>query len=117
MPKRSKHRARLSKAPKLRLSIGNMEIDDHVGDKDFEMNIDDSTDNIMLGHIDDIFELRLNQSNFKSLSTLVYMILRYFQLTWRNIDEFMLKIGVMRCVTANKWAEVFIGGDFDMFMH
>ena len=57
-----------------------METEDHVDDKDFEMNVDDNTDNIMLDYIGDIFELCLNQSNFKSLSTLVYMILRHFSI-------------------------------------
>ena len=27
----------------------------------------------------------------------------------------MVKIGAVRCATVNKWAEVFIDGDFDMF--
>ena len=70
-----------------------MEIEENVDDKDFEMDVDDNTNNIMLDHIDDIFELCLNQCNFKSLSTLVYMILGHFQLSWRSIEEFMLKIG------------------------
>ena len=34
-----------------------METEDHVDEKDFEMDVDDSTDNIMLDHIGDIFEL------------------------------------------------------------
>ena len=29
----------------------------------------------------------------------------------------MLEIGAMRCITVNKWAEVFIDGDFNMFMN
>ena len=78
MPKRNKQRARLSKTAKMRLSIENMEIKDNVDDKDFEMDVDDNTKNIMLDHIGDIFELCLNQCNFKSLNTLVYMILRHF---------------------------------------
>ena len=47
----------------------------------------------MLDHIGDIFELCFNQCNFKSLSTLVYMILGHLQLSWRSIEKFMLKIG------------------------
>ena len=45
------------------------------------------------------------------------MILSHFQLTWGTIDEFTLKIDAMRRVTANRWAEVFIDDDFDMFMN
>ena len=93
MPKSNKQRARLSKTAEMRWSIENMEMEDNIDDKDFEMDVDDDTNNIMLDHIGDIFELCLNQCNFKSLSTLVYMILRHFQLSWRSIEEFMLKIG------------------------
>ena len=50
----------LSKAAKFRWSIENMETEDHVDDKEFEMDVDDSTDNSMLDHIGDIFELCLN---------------------------------------------------------
>ena len=117
MPKRNKQRARLSKTAEMRWSIENMKMGDNVDDKDFEMDVDDNTNNIMFDHIVDIFELCLNQCNFKSLSTLVYMILRHFQLSWRSIEEFMLKIGAMLCMTANKWAKVFTDGDFDLFMN
>ncbi|CAF1558362.1 unnamed protein product, partial [Rotaria sordida] len=44
------------------------------------------------------------------------MILRHFNFTWRDIDNFMSNIGAVRCITANNWAEIFINGDFDMFM-
>ena len=82
MPKRSKHRAGSCKAAKLRWSIESMETEDRVDDKDFEMDVGASTHNIMLDHsIGNIFELCRNQSNFKSLSTLIYVILRHFQLT------------------------------------
>ena len=60
MPKRNKQRARLVKTAEMRCSIENMEIEDNVDDKDFEMDVDDNTNNIMLDHIDDIFELCLN---------------------------------------------------------
>ena len=93
MPKRNKQRVRLSKTAEMRWSIENMEIENNVDDKDFEMDVDDNTNNIMLDHIGDIFELCLNQCNFKSLSALVYMILGYLQLNWCSIEEFMLKIG------------------------
>ena len=116
MPKRNKQRARLYKTAEMRWSIENTKIGDNVDDEDFEMDVDDNTKNIMFDHIGDIFELCLNQCNFKSLSTLVCMILRHFQLSWRSIEEFMLKIGAMRCMTANKWAEIFTDGDFDLFM-
>ena len=64
MPKRSKHRTRLSKTAKLRWSVKKIKIEDHLDDKDFEMDVDDNADNITLGHISDIFELCHNESNF-----------------------------------------------------
>ena len=60
MPKRNKQRARLSKTAEMRWSIEDMEIEDNVDDKDFEMDVDDNTNNIMLNCIGDIFELCLN---------------------------------------------------------
>lgn len=116
MPKRNKQRARLSKTAGMRWSIEKMAIHENSDDKDYEMDVDDNANNIMLDHIGDMFELCLNQCNFKSLSTLVYMVLRHFQLSWRSIEEFMLKIGATRCMTANKWAEIFTDGDYDVFM-
>ena len=93
MAKCNKKRARLSKIAEMRWSIKNMEIEDNVDEKDFQIDVDDNTNNIMLEHIGDIFQLCLNQCNFKSLSTLVYLILGHFQLSWRSTEEFMLKIG------------------------
>ncbi|CAF2000378.1 unnamed protein product [Rotaria magnacalcarata] len=67
-------------------------------------------------NIGDIFELCVSKCNFKTLSTLVYMIFKYFDFIWRDIDKFMSNMGAMRCITANKWAKIFINGDFDMLM-
>ncbi|CAF1552361.1 unnamed protein product, partial [Didymodactylos carnosus] len=35
---------------------------------------------------------------------------------WRAIDNFMSAVGGMRCMTAEKWAEIFLTGDFEMFV-
>ena len=43
MLKRNKRRARLSKTAEMRWSIENMEIENNVDDKDFEMGVDDNT--------------------------------------------------------------------------
>lgn len=44
------------------------------------------------------------------------MTLKYFNFTWRDIDNFMSSIGGMRCITANKCAEAFINGDLDVVL-
>lgn len=80
------------------------------------MDFDDNNVNVTLDNIGDIFELCLNECNYKTLSSFIYMALRHFLLTWRSIDEFMMKIGAMRYATAKKSAEQFIDGDFDMFL-
>ncbi|CAF4362204.1 unnamed protein product, partial [Rotaria sordida] len=76
-----------------------MVTEDHINDEDFKMDsnqmiVDDNKDNInwtdknLLHHIGDIFELCINQCNLKLLSTLLFMILRHFNFTWRDIDNF-----------------------------
>ncbi|CAF1305646.1 unnamed protein product [Didymodactylos carnosus] len=42
--------------------------------------------------------------------------LRHFNITWRATDNFMSAVGGMRCMTAQKWAEIFLTGDFEMFV-
>ena len=41
------------------------------------------------------------------------MILRYLGHQWRIIDDILQLISAYRCVTAHKWAETFLSGDFE----
>lgn len=68
-----------------------------------------------LFNICDIFELCKLDCDSRKLSTLVYMILRYFDHTWRNIDCFLQSIGGCKCQVAHGWAETFLDGDIDAF--
>jgi hypothetical protein len=127
MPKRGRHRVRLAKVAKLRWSVGNISIENHSSDGDLkidsnEMVVDDNIDNInwtdknLLNHIGDLFQMCIHQCNLQKLSTFIYMVLRHFNFTWRDIDGFMSDVGAMRCITANKWAEIFVNGDLDEFL-
>ncbi|CAM4846024.1 unnamed protein product, partial [Rotaria magnacalcarata] len=127
MPRLSRRRIRLNKSIKMRWSMKKIVIDDHSSDEDFkidsnEMIVDDNlkdidwTNDQMLNHIGDLFKICINQCSLKTLSTFIYIVLKYFNFTWRDIDNFMCNIGAMRCITANKWAGIFVNGDFDAFM-
>jgi hypothetical protein len=127
MPKRRPYRFQLAKISKLRWSTQNISVEDHSSDEDFQMGsnemiIDDKTDNInwtdkiILNYIGDLLEVCINECSYKTISTLIYMILKHFNFTWRDIDNFMSNIGAMRCATAKKWAETFINDDFEMFI-
>ena len=68
-----------------------------------------------LATISDIFQLCKDEHGSRKLTTLLYMILRYFGYQWRVTDNFLRQIGANRCETAHKWAETFLSGDFEAF--
>ncbi|CAF1419810.1 unnamed protein product [Rotaria sordida] len=88
-----------------------------------EMKInEDSSDTLMkfkdkvtLHEISDIFELCKNKCNSKFISVLIYMTLRYFDITWRDCDIFLKEIGALSSRTCHKWVEIFISEDLDSF--
>lgn len=87
-------------------------------DVDFEVNIEDEGDSLEkmdLNDIGDILELCLRQGNLKNISLLLYMTLKYFGISWRNIDDFFQQIGANRCATAHKWATIYLTGDLTEF--
>ena len=127
MPKRNRHRVQLAKAAKLRWSTKSISIQDYSSDGDSIMdsngmivndNIDtfNWTNKSLMNPIGDLFQICINQCNLRTLSTLLYMVLRHCNFTWRDTDTFLSDIGGMRCVTANKWARLFVNGDLDEFM-
>jgi hypothetical protein len=127
MPKRTRNRVQLVKAAKLRWSMKNISIKDHSSDGDSimdsnEMIVTDNVDNFnwtdksLMNSIGDLFQVCINGCNLRTLSTLLYMILRHFNFTWRDTDIFLSDIGGMRCITTNKWAQLFINGDLDEIM-
>ncbi|CAF1178501.1 unnamed protein product [Rotaria sordida] len=43
------------------------------------------------------------------------MSLRFFNIKWEDIDEFLKNIGFMTAQTSHKWATVFVKGDYEEF--
>ena len=68
-----------------------------------------------LPSIGDVFELCKRECDSRELLVLVYMVLRHFGHTWRDIDALFHNIGGNQCKIAHKWAETFLTGDFDAF--
>ena len=60
-----------------------------------------------LATISDISQLCKDENRSGKLTTLLYMILRYFGYQWHVIDDFLQQIGANRCETAHKRAETF----------
>ncbi|CAF1628913.1 unnamed protein product, partial [Didymodactylos carnosus] len=48
-------------------------------------------------------------------NTLVYMSLRFFDIKWENVDEYLKSIDFMSTQTSHKWAKVFSKGDYEEF--
>ena len=73
------------------------------------------TDELMVNYIGDLFEMCNEQYNAKKLSVLLYMTLRHFNICWADAEKFMRRIGGIYCKTAQKWANIFLTGDFEEF--
>ena len=85
----------------------------------YSMDIDDKelhfNEKIFLIDISDLAEMCKSKCDTKYLSTLLYMSLRYFNVKWEDADEFLKNIDFMTAKTSNKWATVFIKGDYEEF--
>ena len=68
-----------------------------------------------LNDIGDLLELYQQQGTLKNISLLIYMALRYFSISWREIDNFLQQIGGTRCETAHKWAKIYLTDDLIEF--
>ncbi|CAF1566939.1 unnamed protein product [Didymodactylos carnosus] len=99
MPKRGRRQTQSAEIGKKRwtiedfLQMDSSDDDNVIGD---EKNIDWTHEDI-LSHVGDLFQLCNNQCSFRMLSTLLYITLRHFNITWRAIDNFMSAVGGMRC--------------------
>jgi len=94
------------------------EEDDSKMDIDFKVDTDEEGDFLEkfdLNDIGDLLELCQQQGNLKNISLLLYMTLRYFSITWREVNDFLQQIGAMRCETAHKWAKIYLTGDLIEF--
>ncbi|CAF4803699.1 unnamed protein product [Rotaria sp. Silwood2] len=83
------------------------------------MDIDDKelsfNEKFFLTDIGDLAEMCKSKCNTKYLSILLYMSLRYFNIKWEDVDEYLKTIGFMPAKTSHKWATVFIEGDYEEF--
>ena len=92
--------------------------DDSKIDVDFKADSDDERDfseKFDLNDIGDLLELCQQQGTLKNISLLIYMTLRYFSISWREIDNFLQQIGGTRCETAHKWAKIYLTDDLIEF--
>lgn len=86
-------------------------------DEDFESQEDsiDYTAMDMTFEISDIFSLCKERCNPRFLSTMTFMILRHFNISFREADTFLSLIGAMTAKTCEKWVQTFLR-DFDDFL-
>jgi len=68
-----------------------------------------------LNDISDLFSFCKEQVNTRFISVLVYMSLRRFGHSWRDIDGFLKEIGGMTAKTAHKWSNILVNKDFEDF--
>lgn len=92
----------------------NIEIDDSSGDDD-ERQKPGFKHRIRIHDICDLFLLCLEKSNKKYLSVLLYFALRYFNVSFENIDIFLKEIGGLSAQISHKWSKIFLEGDFHQF--
>ncbi|CAF2942530.1 unnamed protein product [Rotaria sp. Silwood2] len=120
MPRISKRKSRLKAARACRESNVHMSDSSDLSSDEYGMDIDDDEelrfkDKLPPTDIDDLTEMCLSKCDTKYLSTLLYMSLRFFDVKWEDIDEYLKSIGLMTVETSHKWATVFINGDYEEF--
>jgi hypothetical protein len=123
MPKSTKRRSQSRRVALKRLSNescenqkpqqSSSEDEDFVDTKDDSINF---TEKDMLFEISDVYSLCKEQCNPRFLSTMVYMILKHFDISFRHADAFLSSIGGMTAKTCHKWTETFLK-DFGEFVN
>ena len=119
MPRGNKRKSQSHVASARRWS--NVEISDSSDSSadEYQMDTDDDESNfkdkLLLTDIGDLAEMCRLKSGTKYLSTLLYMSLRFFNIKWEDVDEYLKSIGFMTAETSHKWATVFMKGDYEEF--
>ncbi|CAF1172212.1 unnamed protein product [Didymodactylos carnosus] len=89
-----------------------------VKDEDYSPPPEDGTNEFsnkeILSVIGDLFTLCSQQCSRQYLSTLLYMLLRYVNMPWRECDKIFRVSGSMRCQSASEWAQLYLN-DFEEF--
>ncbi|CAF3085975.1 unnamed protein product [Rotaria sp. Silwood2] len=119
MPKVSKRKSQLHAARACRVSNVKVSDSSESSEVEYRMDIDDEElrfkDKILLTDIGDLAEMRKSKSDTQYLSTLLYISLRFFNIKWEDVDDYLKNIGFMTAKTSHKWATVFIEGDYEEF--
>jgi hypothetical protein len=108
MPKANKRKSQSHSASVRRWS--NTTISDPVDSSSYEysMDIDDErlsfSEKLLVTDIGDLAEMSKSKCGTKYLSTLLYMSLRFFNIKWEDLDEYLKNIGYMTAQTCHKWA-------------
>jgi len=84
--------------------------DEVIADQEAGIIKEEFAENFDLNDLGDMFELCLQQGSHKNISLMLY-----FKISWRSIDNFLEKIDASRCITAHKWANVFLSDDLAEF--
>ena len=62
----------------------------------------------MIFEISDIFSLCKERCNSRFLSTMIYMTLKYFNVSFRDANTFLSSIDAMTVKTCHKWTQTFL---------
>ena len=82
---------------------------------DDDVDFIDFSNNSVLNDIDDLFSFCKRKINTRFISVRVYMSLRHFGHSWRDIDAFLRRIGGMTATSAHRWSIILVNKDFDEF--
>jgi len=119
MPKLSKRRSQSKTAKVGRRQNTKISDSSDSSSDEYSMDIDDQelsfNEKLLLNDIGDLAEMCKSKCDTKYLSVLLYMSLRYFNLKWEDVDQYLKSIGFMTAQTSHKWATVFIRGDYEEF--
>ena len=119
MPRRSKRKSQLQTARASRTSNITTSDSSESSEDEYRMDVDDEEVNfqekLLETDIGDLAEMCKSKCDTKYLSTLLYMSLRFFNIKWDAVDDFLKNIGLMTARTCHKWATVFIKGDYEDF--
>lgn len=119
MPKLSKKRSKVRIALARRWSSVASSASSGSGNEAYRMDIDDNKvpfhEKLLLSDIGDLAEICKSKCDVKYLTTLLYMSLRYLNITWDDINRFLKDIGFMTAETSHKWATMFVKGDYEEF--
>ena len=119
MPKKSKRRSHSQTIAARRWSNTNISDSNDSASDEYSMDINDQeltlSEKLSLTHIGDPAEICKSKCGTKYISVSLYMSLRFLNITWREIDEYLKDIGVMSRETSHKWATVFIKSDYEEF--